>query len=153
MQCLLSYNVLILIIAYYDRGYHGSYWLLTWWRFQMETFSALLAICAGNSPVPVEFPTQMPVTLSFDVYFDLRPNKRLRKLSWGGWFETPSRPLCRHRNEMCIPRDRSQNIHGAVYFRVGNVAAITCLILVGNCVFTDKACMLIIFMKLTILSS
>ena len=28
----------------------------TWWRHQMETFSALLAICAGNSPVPDEFP-------------------------------------------------------------------------------------------------
>ena len=40
----------------------------------METFSALLAICAGNSPVPDEFPTQRPVTRSFDVYFDLRPN-------------------------------------------------------------------------------
>ena len=25
--------------------------LITWWRHQMETFSALLAICAGNSPV------------------------------------------------------------------------------------------------------
>ena len=33
-----------------------------WWRHQMETFSALLAICAGNSPVPGEFPTQRPVT-------------------------------------------------------------------------------------------
>ena len=42
----------------------------------METFSALLAICAGNSPVPGElFPTQRPVTRSFDVYFDLRPNR------------------------------------------------------------------------------
>ena len=41
----------------------------------MEPFSALLAICAGNSPVPGEFPTQRPVTRSFDVYFDLRPNK------------------------------------------------------------------------------
>ena len=28
----------------------------TWWRHQMETFSALLAICAGNSPVPVNSP-------------------------------------------------------------------------------------------------
>ena len=27
-----------------------------WWRHEMETFSALLAICAGNSPVPVNFP-------------------------------------------------------------------------------------------------
>ena len=40
---------------------------------------ALLAICAGNSPVPVEFPMQRPVTQSFDVYFDLRPNRRLSK--------------------------------------------------------------------------
>ena len=64
----------------------------------METFSALLAICAGNSPVPGEFPTQRPVTRSFDVYFDLRPNKRLSKQSWGWWFETLSCPLWRHRN-------------------------------------------------------
>ena len=28
----------------------------TWWRHQMETFSTLLAICAGNSPVPVNSP-------------------------------------------------------------------------------------------------
>ena len=28
----------------------------------MENFSPLLAICAGNSPVPGEFPTQRPVT-------------------------------------------------------------------------------------------
>ena len=56
----------------------------TWWRHQMETFSALLAICAGNSPIPGEFPTQRPVTRSFDVYFDLRPDKRLSKQSWAG---------------------------------------------------------------------
>ena len=37
----------------------------------MEIFSALLAICAGNSPVPGEFPAQRPVTRSFDVFFDL----------------------------------------------------------------------------------
>ena len=53
----------------------------------METFSALLAICAGNLPVPDEFPTQKPVTGSFDVYFDLRLNKRLSKQPWGWWFE------------------------------------------------------------------
>ena len=39
----------------------------SWWRHQMETFSALLTICAGNSPVPGEFPAQRPVTRSFDV--------------------------------------------------------------------------------------
>ena len=37
----------------------------------MKTFSALLAICARNSPVPGEFPAQRPVTRSFDVFFDL----------------------------------------------------------------------------------
>ena len=41
----------------------------------METFPALLAICAGNAPVPGEFPEQMPVTRSFDVFSDLHPNK------------------------------------------------------------------------------
>ena len=46
----------------------------SWWRHQMEPFSALLAICAGNSPVTGEFPTQRPVTRSCDVFFDLRLN-------------------------------------------------------------------------------
>ena len=64
----------------------------------MDTFYALLAICAGNSPVPGEFPAQKPVTRSFDVFFDLRLNKRLSKQSWGWWFETLPRPLWRHCN-------------------------------------------------------
>ena len=77
-----------------------------WWRHQMETFSALLAICAGNSPVPGEFPTQRPVTQSFDVFVDLRLNKRLSKQSWGWWFETQSRPLWRYRNGLSKERRR-----------------------------------------------
>ena len=64
----------------------------------METFSALLAICAENSPVPGEFTTQRPVTWSFDVFFDLRLNKRLSKQWWGWWFETLSCQLWRHLN-------------------------------------------------------
>ena len=71
---------------------------LTWWRPHMETLYALLAICAGNSPVTGEFPSQRSVTRSFDVFFDLHLNKRLSKQSWGWWFETPSRPSWRHRN-------------------------------------------------------
>ena len=47
----------------------------------METFSALLALCEGNSPVNGEFPSQKPVTRSFDVFLDLRLNKRLTKQS------------------------------------------------------------------------
>ena len=68
----------------------------SWWRHQMETFSALLALCAGNSPVIGEFPLQRPVTGSFDVFFDLHLNKCLSKQSWGLWSETPSSPLWRH---------------------------------------------------------
>ena len=42
--------------------------LVTWWRYQMETFYALLAICAGNSPITGEFPVQRPATQSFDFF-------------------------------------------------------------------------------------
>ena len=69
-----------------------------WWRHQMETFSALLALCAGNSPVTSEFPVQRPATRSFDVFFDLHLHKRLSKQSWGWWFEMPSLSLWRHSN-------------------------------------------------------
>ena len=65
----------------------------------METFSVLLAICVGNSPVTGEFPAKRPVTQSFDVFFDLRLNKRLSKQWWGWWYETSSRPLWRHLDE------------------------------------------------------
>ena len=47
----------------------------------MELFYVLLAICAGNSPVPDEFPAQRPVPRGVDVFFDLRLNKRLSKQS------------------------------------------------------------------------
>ena len=65
----------------------------------METFTALLPLCAGNSPVTGEFPSQRPVTRSFDVSFDLRLNKQLSKPSRRRWFETPPRSLWRHCNE------------------------------------------------------
>ena len=104
----LGLNVLMLYIMPWDdwRNFrHHSLMIyeftpesLSWWRHQMETFSALLAICAGNSPVPGEFPAQRPVTRSFDVFFDLRLNKRLSKQPWGWWFETPAWSLWRHHN-------------------------------------------------------
>ena len=79
----------------------------------METFSALLAICAGNSPVPGEFHAQRPVTRSFDVFFDLRPSKQLSKQSWGWWSETPSSSLWRHRNDYeAIRNDQRQTDNG-----------------------------------------
>ena len=42
------------------------------WRHQMDTFSASVALCSGDSPVTGEFPLQRPVARSFDVFFDLR---------------------------------------------------------------------------------
>ena len=74
----------------------------TWWRHQMETFSALLTLCAGNFTGPGIFPAQRPVTRSFDVFFDMRLNKRLSKQPWGWWFETPSSSLWRQCNEYAI---------------------------------------------------
>ena len=76
----------------------SSYMLLAWWRHQMETFSALLSLCAWNSPVTREFPSQRPVTRSFDVFLICALNKQLSKQSWGWWFETPSRSLWSHCN-------------------------------------------------------
>ena len=70
---------------------------------KQETFFALLALCAGNSPVHGEFTAQRPVTWSFGVFFDLRPNKRWSKQSWGCWLETPSRSLWRHCNVFHCP--------------------------------------------------
>ena len=86
---------------------------------KMETFSTLLALCAGNSPVPGEFPAQRPVTRSFDGFFYLRPNKRLSKQCWVWLFETPSSPLWRHCN--------------------ANIFAHISMMLFGTCVDIDPA--------------
>ena len=55
----------------------------------------------GEFTGPGEFPAQRLVTRSFDVFFDLRLNKRLSKQPWGWWFETPSWSLWRQCNEWC----------------------------------------------------
>ena len=52
----------------------------------------------GEFTGPGEFPAQSPVARSFNVFFDLRLNKRLSKQSWGWWFETLLCPLWRHCN-------------------------------------------------------
>ena len=124
IQCWFSLSLLhqSLLLFYHDIFENGvqtktkllyQYYALRltqlhpWWRHQMETFSALLALCAGNSPVTGEFSSQRPVTWGFDVFFDLRLNKLLRKQSWGWWFETPSRSLWRTDFEWC-PRIREK---------------------------------------------
>ena len=81
-----------------------------WWRHQMETFSALLALCAGNSPVTGDFPSQRLLTQSLDVFFDLCLNKRLTKQSWGWWFEIPLRSFWHHRNGILISTRRDRHL-------------------------------------------
>ena len=90
-------------------------------------FSALLAICAGNSPVTGEFPAQRSVTRSFDVFFDLRLNKRFSKQRRSWWFETPSRPLWRHCNVLFVDSPFS-NID---WIKIGHGQVMTSIIICG----------------------
>ena len=52
----------------------------------------------GEFTGPGEFPAQRPVTRSFDIFFDLRLNKRLSEQPCGQWFEMPLWSLWRHCN-------------------------------------------------------
>ena len=93
------FNDLLSVKGIYQvTGSHGTFWW-SWWRHQMETFSALLAICAGNSPVTGEFPPQRPVTRSFDVFFDLRLNILLNNQDAGDFSCHRSGSLWRHCND------------------------------------------------------
>ena len=79
----------------------------TWWRHQMETFSALLAIWRGIHRSPVNSPHRGQWR---GVSFDMRPIKRLSNQSRGWRFETPSRPLWRHYNEVSTVSDPINNM-------------------------------------------
>ena len=77
-------------------------------------------LCGGFTGLG-EFPTQRPVTRSFDVFFDLRLNKRWSKQPWGRWFETPSWSLWRQRNALFrgIHRLSVDSMHkGSVMWKV-----------------------------------
>ena len=107
-RMVLSQQTTIIMVAYQCSQVTSTHWkspakgsihwqpkfkwvATTWtsrWRHQMETFSVLLAFCAGNSPVPSEFPSQRPVTRSFDIFFDLCLNKHLGKQSRRWWDAT-----------------------------------------------------------------
>ena len=47
-------------------------------------FPASLALCDGNLPATGRFPSQRPVTWSFDVLFPVRLNKMLSKTRYAG---------------------------------------------------------------------
>ena len=63
----------------YILEYFSSYLGQSWWYHQMEIFSVLQAMCAGNSS-------------------GIHLNERLSKQSWGWWFEMPSCPFWCHSN-------------------------------------------------------
>ena len=89
-------------------------WHDPWWLHQMETFSTLLALCTGNSPVTGEFPSQRPVMQSFDIFFYLCLNKQLSKQSRRQWFEKPWRSLWCHCN-VKVSRDLNHIIHVCIF--------------------------------------
>ena len=91
-------------------------------------FRATGHLC-GEFTVPGEFPAQKPGTRSFNVFFDLHLNKRLSKQSSGCWFETLSRPLWRHCNDIVAEHvenmaehseytDNIDNLFGSILFQV-----------------------------------
>ena len=90
------------------------------------------------------FPSQRPVTQSFDVFSDLRLNKRLSKQSWQSrrrWFETPSHSLWRHCNVYWPNEPSSFWISpGNRWSLIGNVDFVNCYNHSYDDVMTRKRC-------------
>ena len=88
----MSGTITVLIVRFSDVCLHLHDDVIKWRHFPRH--------CPlwGEPPVTGGFPSQKPVTRSFGVFFDLRPNKRLRKQSGRRWYETPSRALWRYCN-------------------------------------------------------
>ena len=84
----------------------GDGWITMMTSSNGNIFRVTGPLC-GEFTGPGEFPTQRPVTRSFEVFFDLRLNKRLSKQPWGWWFETLSWSLWCQCN---VPSQRSNNV-------------------------------------------
>ena len=67
----------------------------------MTSSNANIFHITGPLSITGEFPSQRPVTWSFDIFFDLHLNKQLSKQLWVGWFETPWHSLWCHFNVQC----------------------------------------------------
>ena len=80
---------------------HGKFPPMVWWRHQMETIVALLALCEGSHRSPMDSPHKSQWRGAF-MFFYLRPNKRLSKQSRRPWFETPWCSLWRHCNGFAV---------------------------------------------------
>ena len=76
-------------------SYSWTHYLFMMTSSNGNIFRVIGPLC-GEFTGPGEFPTQRPATRSFDVFFDLRLNKRLSKQPWDWWFEAPSWSLWCH---------------------------------------------------------
>ena len=80
----------------------NSEWNIEWNIYdaviKWKHFQRYWPLCVGNSPVTGEFPSQRPVTRSFDVFSDVHLNKMLSQQLRHWWFEMPSCSLWRHCN-------------------------------------------------------
>ena len=74
--------------------------VLTWWRHQMKSFSALLGLCEGKPSVTGGFPHKGQWRGALMFYFTCAWKKRLSKQSTRWRFETLSCSLWRHCNEV-----------------------------------------------------
>ena len=118
------------------------YAVMTWAHFSSRTGSFIMmtssndnilrvvGLYAGNSPVTGEIPSQRPVTRTFDVFLDLRLNKRPSKQSRRRWFAMSSRSLWRHCNE-----ERNSSITAGFPSRTASNAELWCI----SCCFLNKA--------------
>ena len=90
--CLKSANVIICIM--YKKHKNGTMHLshfAPWWRYQMETFSAFLSFVRGIHRSSIDSPYKGQWRGSFDIFFDMRPNKQLSKQLKRRWSDTPAR--------------------------------------------------------------
>ena len=95
-----SLTMYIILCVHISSGVVFAFYMMT--SSNGNIFRVTGHLC-GEFTGPGEFPAQWPVTQSFDVFFDLRLNKRLSKQSWGWWFETLSWSLWHQCNELVSP--------------------------------------------------
>ena len=70
---------------------------------------------------PVNSPHKGPATRSFDVFFDLNPNKQLSKQSSRWWFETPLHSLWRHSNIHVVRRELVRSPRAFIHRQTYNI--------------------------------
>ena len=98
-------NIFFMITSWYSlQMQRGVFFLLvaqrrfSWWRHQMETFSAILALCAGTLPVQVDSPHKAQWRGALMVSFICTWINNWVKKTRGWWFETPPWSLWRQCN-------------------------------------------------------